>query len=183
MFHIWWNIIIFSFSIFCYLQWWYLLTISSNTTFLFTCNFRMEGLKHLYPFYSKEYPMKIHFSVFGFNFYLFSSRTCMYAMQPTLWGVKHLVFCLWICFWVSCHELSLWVFDSWYRLQLLPLQPKSNLANFSHSTWHVLFMQCACSSFQQLHSVVGNNYMSISFKFHVPSSIQWIHLKNTFPFH
>jgi hypothetical protein len=25
----------------------YQLTISSNTTFLFTCNFRVEGLKHL----------------------------------------------------------------------------------------------------------------------------------------
>ncbi len=28
----------------------YQLTISSNTTFLFTCNFRVERLKHLYPF-------------------------------------------------------------------------------------------------------------------------------------
>jgi hypothetical protein len=36
------------------------LTISSNT-FLFIYNFRMEGLNHLYPFCSKEYPMKIHF--------------------------------------------------------------------------------------------------------------------------
>ncbi len=60
----------------------YQLTISSNTTSLLTCNFRMEGLKHLYPFYSKEYPMKIHFSTFGFSFDLFSSETCTYAMQP-----------------------------------------------------------------------------------------------------
>ncbi len=40
----------------------YQLTISSNTTSLLTCNFRVEGLKHLYPFCSKEYPTKMHFS-------------------------------------------------------------------------------------------------------------------------
>jgi hypothetical protein len=34
----------------------YQLTISSNTTSLFTCNFRVERLKHLYFFCSKEYP-------------------------------------------------------------------------------------------------------------------------------
>ncbi len=60
----------------------YQLTISSNTTSLFTCNFRMEGLKHLYHFCSKEYPMKIHLSAFGSSFDLFSSGTCTYAMQP-----------------------------------------------------------------------------------------------------
>jgi hypothetical protein len=43
----------------------YQLTISSNTTSLFTCNFQVEGLKHVYPFCSKEYPMKIHFLAFG----------------------------------------------------------------------------------------------------------------------
>ncbi len=26
--------------------------------------------------------MKIHFSTFGSSFYIFSSRTCTYAMQP-----------------------------------------------------------------------------------------------------
>ncbi len=46
----------------------YQLVISSNTTFLLTCNFRMEGLKHIYPFYSKEYLMNIHLSAFGFIF-------------------------------------------------------------------------------------------------------------------
>jgi len=39
----------------------YQLTISLNTTSLLTCNFQVEGLKNLYRFYSKEYPMKIHF--------------------------------------------------------------------------------------------------------------------------
>ncbi len=60
----------------------YQLTISSNTTSLLTCNFRVEGLKHLYPFCYKKYPMKIHFSAFGSSFDIFSSRTCTYAMQP-----------------------------------------------------------------------------------------------------
>ncbi len=60
----------------------YQLTISSNTTFLFTCNLQVEGLKHLYHFCSKEYPMKIHFLAFGSSFDLFSSITCTYAMQP-----------------------------------------------------------------------------------------------------
>ncbi len=60
----------------------YQLTISSNTTFPFTCNFRMEGLKHLYPFCFKEYPMKIQFSAFGSTFDILSSGTCTYAMQP-----------------------------------------------------------------------------------------------------
>ncbi len=59
----------------------YQLAISSNTTSLFTCNFRMEGLKHLYPFCSKEYLMKIHISTFGSSFDLFSLRTCTYEMQ------------------------------------------------------------------------------------------------------
>ncbi len=58
----------------------YQLTISSNTTFLLTCNFQVEGLKHLYPFCYEKYPMKIHFSTFGSSFDLFSSRTCTYAM-------------------------------------------------------------------------------------------------------
>ncbi len=60
----------------------YQLTISSNTTSLLTYNFQVEGLKHLYHFCSKEYPMKIHFSTFGFSFYLLSSGTCTYVMQP-----------------------------------------------------------------------------------------------------
>ncbi len=60
----------------------YQLTISSNTTSLLTCKFQVGGLKNLYPFYSKEYPMKIHFSAFGSSFDLFSSGTCTYAMQP-----------------------------------------------------------------------------------------------------
>ncbi len=60
----------------------YQLAISSNTTSLFTCNFRVEGLKHLYPFCYKEYPMKIKFSTFGSSFDLLSSGTCTYAMQP-----------------------------------------------------------------------------------------------------
>jgi hypothetical protein len=42
----------------------------------------VEGLKHLYPFYLKEYPMKIHFSAFRSSFDLFLSRTCTYAIQP-----------------------------------------------------------------------------------------------------
>jgi hypothetical protein len=79
--------------------------------------------------------MKIHFLAFGSSFDLFSSGTCTYTMQPNTLGV---------------------------RLQLLPLQPKSNLANSSHSTWHVLLLQCAYFSFQQLHYVVQNNYMSTS---------------------
>ncbi len=62
----------------------YQLTISSNITSLVTCNFRVEGLKHLYPFCSKEYLMKINFSAFGSSFDLFSSRTCTYAMQPNI---------------------------------------------------------------------------------------------------
>ncbi len=44
-------------------------------------NFQMETLKDLYPFYSKEYPMKIHFSTFRYSFDFFSSGTCTYAMQ------------------------------------------------------------------------------------------------------
>jgi len=58
------------------------LTILSNTTSLLTCNFRVEGLKHLYPFCYNEYPMKIHFIAFGSSFDLFSSGTCTYVMQP-----------------------------------------------------------------------------------------------------
>ncbi len=58
------------------------LTVLSNTTSLLIYNFRVEGLKHIYPFCSKEYPMNIHFSTFGSNFDLFSLRTCMYVMQP-----------------------------------------------------------------------------------------------------
>jgi hypothetical protein len=77
----------------------YQLTISSNTTTLFTCNFQVEGLKHLYLFWSKEYLMKIHFSVFGFSFDFFSSRTCTYAMQPNIlkcetFGFLHVNFSL-----------------------------------------------------------------------------------------
>ncbi len=49
-----------------------------------------------------------------------------------------------------------------YLMSLSPSLPKSYLANFSHSTWHVLFLQCACFSFRQLHFIVGNNYMNIS---------------------
>ncbi len=60
----------------------YQLTISLNTTFLLICNFQVEGLKHLYPFCFKEYPMKIYFLAFGSSFDLFSLGTCMYAMQP-----------------------------------------------------------------------------------------------------
>ncbi len=62
----------------------YQLTISSNTTSLLTCYFRVEGLKHLYLFCSKEYPMKMHLSAFGSSFDFFSSRTCTYAMQPNI---------------------------------------------------------------------------------------------------
>ncbi len=58
----------------------YQLTISSNTTSLFACNFRVEGLKHLYPFCSEDYPMKIHFSTFGSNFDLFLLGTCTSTM-------------------------------------------------------------------------------------------------------
>ncbi len=57
-------------------------TISSNITFLLTCNFRVEGLEHLYLFCFEKYPMKIHFSTFGFGFDLFLLGTCTYAMQP-----------------------------------------------------------------------------------------------------
>ncbi len=60
----------------------YQLTTSSNTTSLLTCNFRVEGLKHLYHFCSKEYLMKIYFSAFAFSFDFFSLGTCMYAVQP-----------------------------------------------------------------------------------------------------
>ncbi len=59
-------------------------TISSNTTSLLTCNFQVEGLKHLYPFCSKKYLMKVHFSIFGSSFDLFSSGTCTYVMQPNI---------------------------------------------------------------------------------------------------
>ncbi len=62
----------------------YQLTISLNTTFLLIYNFQMEGLKHLYPFYSKECPMKIHFSAFGSSFDLFSSGMRTYVMQPNI---------------------------------------------------------------------------------------------------
>jgi len=60
----------------------YQVIISSNRTSLLTCNFRMEGLKYLYPFCYEEYPMKIHLSAFGSSFDLFSWGTCTYAMQP-----------------------------------------------------------------------------------------------------
>jgi hypothetical protein len=45
-------------------------------------------------------------------------------------------------------------------------------SNCSHSTWHVLFLQCACSSFQQLHSIVENNYMNIFFG--IPCSFKYL---------
>ncbi len=60
----------------------YQLTISSNITSLLTCNFQVEGLKHLYPLCFKEYLMKIHFSAFGSSFDIFSLGTCTYAIQP-----------------------------------------------------------------------------------------------------
>jgi hypothetical protein len=63
-------------------------------------------------------------------------------------------------------------FDSLYILQLLSFQPKSNLANSFHSTWQMLFLKCACFSFEQFHYAVGNNYMNISFEFHATSSTQ-----------
>ncbi len=56
------------------------LTISSNTISLLTCNFRVEELKHQYPFCFKKYPMKIHLSAFGSSFDVFSLGTCTYAL-------------------------------------------------------------------------------------------------------
>ncbi len=79
----------------------YQLTISLNTTSLLTCNFRMERLKHLYPFCSKEYPMKIHFSTFGSSFDIFSSGTCTYAMQPNT--LKWETFSFFRCHAMNCH--------------------------------------------------------------------------------
>jgi hypothetical protein len=55
-------------------------TFDETLPFLTSCNFQVEGLKHLYFFCSKEYLMKIHFSTFGFSFNLFSLGKCMYAM-------------------------------------------------------------------------------------------------------
>jgi hypothetical protein len=72
----------------------------------------MEGLKRLYPFCSKEYPMKIHFLAFGFNFDLFSLGTCMYAMQLNTMRCETFGFLPVNFFQVSCYELPLWVFDS-----------------------------------------------------------------------
>ncbi len=62
----------------------YQLTISLKTTSLFTYNFQMEGLKHMYPICFKEYPMKMHFSTFESSFGFLSSKTCIYARQQTL---------------------------------------------------------------------------------------------------
>jgi len=62
----------------------YQLTISSNTTSLLICNFRVEGSKHLYPFCFEDYPMKIHFSTFGSSFDIFLLGKCTYAMQPNI---------------------------------------------------------------------------------------------------
>ncbi len=94
----------------------YQLTIPSNTTSLFTCNFQVEGLKHLYLFYFKKYPMKIHLSIFGSSFDFFLLITCMYVMQPNTLRCETFGFFLVNFLWVSCHELLLWVSNSWYSL-------------------------------------------------------------------
>ncbi len=83
----------------------YQLTISSNTTSLLTYNFQMEGLKHLYHFCSKEYPMKIHLSTFGSSFDLFSSGTCTYVMQPNILRCETSSFLL-VNFFFKCHAMN-----------------------------------------------------------------------------
>ncbi len=83
----------------------YQLIISSNTTSLLTYNFRVEGLKHLYPFCSKKYPMKIHFLAFGFNFDLFSLGTCTYVMQPNTLRCETSGF-LPVNFFFRCHAMN-----------------------------------------------------------------------------
>jgi hypothetical protein len=66
----------------------YQLTISSQTS-LFTCNFWMEGLKHLYPFCSKKYLVKIHFLTFGSNFFVFHFEHEHMQNNQKLWSVRH----------------------------------------------------------------------------------------------
>mgnify|MGYP007069644607 CR=1 FL=1 len=53
----------------------------SKTTSLLTWTIRVEGLKHLYPFFSSVYPMRIHFSDMGSSFCRFSSGMCTYAIE------------------------------------------------------------------------------------------------------
>ena len=57
---------------------------SSNTTSLLTRTFLVEGLKHLYPFCSSEYPMSMHFSDLRSSFYRRSSKICTYAIEPNI---------------------------------------------------------------------------------------------------
>jgi hypothetical protein len=56
--------------------------------------------------------MKIHFSAFGSSFDLFSSGTCMYAMQPNTLRCETSGFLPVNFSSCVCHELPLWVFDS-----------------------------------------------------------------------
>ena len=57
---------------------------SSKTTSRLTRTFRVEGLKHLYPFCSSEYPARIHFFDLGFSFCCFSLGLCTYAIEPNI---------------------------------------------------------------------------------------------------
>ena len=57
---------------------------SSNTTSLLTHTFLVEGLKHVYPFCSSEYPIRIHFSNLGSSFCRFSLGICMNAIEPNI---------------------------------------------------------------------------------------------------
>jgi hypothetical protein len=150
----------------------YELTISSNITFLLTCNFGMEGLKHLCPFYSKEYLMKIHFLVFGSSFDILSSNMHIYnaTKHSKVWDIWFLGY----EFFFRCHAMNCRCGCSIHDINC-------NCYCFCPKLiWKILFIQhgtcyfCnvhACSSFQQFHYVVGNNYMNTSFEFLNPSNI------------
>jgi len=76
----------------------YQLLVSSKTTFLFTGNFWVQRLKHLFPFYSKKHPMKMHFFfVFESSYVFFSSRTYTYARQPNILKCE---------FFFKCHAMN-----------------------------------------------------------------------------
>ena len=56
--------------------------VSSKITSRLTRTTWIERLKHLYPFCSNEYPMRMHFSAFGSRVCRFSFGTWTYAMLP-----------------------------------------------------------------------------------------------------
>ncbi len=103
----------------------------------------MEGLKHLYPFCSNEYLMKIHFLAFRSSFDLFSSRTYTYVMQPNTLRCETSGF-LTYEFFFGCHAMNCCGYSihdidcNCYRFSLKVI-------------WQILFIQHSTCYFWNMH--------------------------------